>query len=256
MAPGRGGGDRTQGLRVTLGRSGRAEPHHTAPPHTPPARASCDFVHHSPPTSPSPSAARGHGGPPPGGAPPRGIRRREPVFSEVPAPRPHRLRAPRCAVWDGSSSVPRKTGVTGAATAPTGGLFNASFHGFPSNWLIHSFLDWGGFVSTLKLEKIFRQAVLIWGPRRILFANSGPWSWRSISAACLPAPGEARAEHGASGASVRAQSQLQAGAGGGVCCSGVGRGRQCRSPLPCWQNPGTEHVWTAKENLTCVSGRS
>lgn len=251
MAPGRGGGDRTQELRVTLGRSGRAEPHHTAPPHTPPARASCDFVHHSPPTSPSPSSARGHGGPPPGGAPPRGIRRREPVFSEVPAPRPHRLRAPRCAVWDGSSSVPRKTGVTGAATAPTGGLFNASFHGFPSNWLIHSFLDWGGFVSTLKLEKIFRQAVLIWGPRRILFANSGPWSWRSISAACLPAPGEARAEHGASGASVRAQSQLQAGAGGGVR-----RGRQCRSPLPCWQNPGTEHVWTAKENLTCVSGRS
>lgn len=152
MAPGRGGGDRTQGLRVTLGRSRRASL--TTPPrHTPPARASCDFVHHSPPTSPSPSSARGHGGPPPGGAPPRGIRRREPVFSEVPAPRPHRLRAPRCAVWDGSSSVPRKTGVTGAATAPTGGLFNASFHGFPSNWLIHSFLDWGGFVSTLKLQR-------------------------------------------------------------------------------------------------------
>ena len=75
------------------------------------------------------------------------------VFSEVPAPRPHRLRAPRCAVWDGSSSVPRKTGVTGAATAPTGGLFNVSFHGFPSNWLIRSFLDWGGFVSTLKLQR-------------------------------------------------------------------------------------------------------
>ena len=152
MAPGRGGGDRTQGLRVTLGRSRRASL--TTPPrHTPSARASCDFVQHSPPTSPSPSAARGHGGPPPGGAPPRGIRRREPVFSEVPAPRPHRLRAPRCAVWDGSSSVPRKTGVTGAATAPTGGLFNVSFHGFPSNWLIHSFLDWGGFVSTLKLQR-------------------------------------------------------------------------------------------------------
>ena len=82
-----------------------------------------------------------------------GTRRREPVFSVVPAPRPHRLRAPRCAMWDGSSSVPRKTGVTGAASAPTGGLFNVSFHGFPSNWLIHSFLDWGGFVSTLKLQR-------------------------------------------------------------------------------------------------------
>ena len=34
MAPGRGGGDRTQGLRVTLGRSQRAEPHHTPAPHT------------------------------------------------------------------------------------------------------------------------------------------------------------------------------------------------------------------------------
>lgn len=146
MAPGRGGGDRTQGLRVTLGRSGRAEPH------TPP-RASCDFVDHSPPASPSLSAAAGHGGPPPGGALPRGIRRPEPAFSEVPAPRPHGLRAPRCAVWDGSSSVPRKTDVTGAASAPTGGLFNVSFHGFPSNWLIHIFLDWGGFVSTIKLQK-------------------------------------------------------------------------------------------------------
>ena len=40
-------------------------------------------------------------------------------------------------------------------------------------------------------KKIFRQAVLVWGPRRILFANSGRWPWRSISAACLPAPGEA-----------------------------------------------------------------
>ena len=49
--PGREGGDRTQGLRVTLGRSGRAEPH------TPP-RASCDFVHHSPPASPSPCPKR------------------------------------------------------------------------------------------------------------------------------------------------------------------------------------------------------
>ena len=106
-----------------------------------------------PPLPHAPSAARGHGGLPPGGSPPGAIRRREPVFSEVPGPGPHRLRAPRCAVWDGSSSVPRKTGVTGAAPAPTGRLFNVSFHGFPSNLLIHNFLDWGGFVSTLKLQR-------------------------------------------------------------------------------------------------------
>ena len=46
---GRGRQDpRTQG---NFGKISESKPHHTAPRHTPPARASCDFVHHSPPTS-------------------------------------------------------------------------------------------------------------------------------------------------------------------------------------------------------------
>ena len=67
---GRGRQDpRTQGNFGKIWES-RASPHPRPCTHTPPARASCDFVHHSPPTSPSPSAARGHGGQTPGGAPP------------------------------------------------------------------------------------------------------------------------------------------------------------------------------------------
>ena len=131
-----------------MGRSGRAEPH------TPP-RASCDFVHHSPPASPSPCPKRSSR---PWRAAPRRIPSRghqaegAGVFrGSSPAPSPAQGSQVCCVGWLQLSATEDR--FTGAASAPTGALFNVSFHGFPSNWLIHSFLDWGGFVSTLKLQR-------------------------------------------------------------------------------------------------------
>lgn len=95
-------------------------------------------------------------------------------------------------------------------------------------------------------ENIFREAVLIWGPRRPLLANSGPWSLGSSRAARLPAPGEARAERGASARLRGLSASFRPGGAAGSAGPGSGGGRRCRSPVPCWRNPGSEHVWTQR----------
>lgn len=95
-------------------------------------------------------------------------------------------------------------------------------------------------------ENIFREAVLIWGPRRPLLANSGPCSRGSSRAARLPGPGEARAERGPSARLRGLSASFRPGGAAGSAGPGSGGGRRCRSPVPCWRNPGSEHVWTQR----------
>ena len=128
-------GPRTRG---NFGSSGRASL-------TPP-RPSRDFALHSPPP-PLPQAQLQAAEGRPQEEPLPGIRRTEPAFSEAPAPRPHRLRAP---------GVPRA-----AAPAQSHGdrchrsrvsahraLFTVPALGFPSNRPTRSFSDWAGVGST------------------------------------------------------------------------------------------------------------
>lgn len=241
MAPGRREGERTQGLRVTLGRSRRSEPHHFPPLPQGHHVTLCTLASTSFPKRSSKACRLPR-------SPSLGHQAEEQVFSRgfSPAHSPAQGSQVCCVGWLQLSATEDRCYRSSVSTHR--GLFNVSFHGFPSNLLIHNFTRLGRFVSTLKAaENIFRKAVLVWGPKRILLANSGPWPWRIISALLVfllqARPG---AEHRALGVSVRAQSQLLAGRGSGVCCSGVRRGTSVPLTCPVLAESGREHVWTAR----------